>query len=383
MGQDGTIPTIDCQGPTDDRQISLSVYTLNEKAIVRYGNDSKAGGVTVLCGGPTNVYVEPEMAHLFLNTVKIYDGHRAHFPFPTIPRIEAGLYDDGNTYYHHNSTNGELHMAKLPNMIYGEDGVMFVTHEYGHHYQDRYLFTSPDEDGLMRFTRGCATQHPPESLSSFGCALGEGFADWYALVVRGADLPDWLRRTEGNWFYINCRDGYTSTRGRVTCTTDGSIVQGAVTAMLWDMIDQSTEDHDRIRRWPEDIARGMKQCRVRVGSNWIGYNGIDHFIYCMENRLPYNVSVRSAATGRDTVIVLFNTRPANQYPNANSGTWLLDGANATEFRRLWLVNLYSKHAHISASPVLRNVEPEPTPLPPADDGGGGGGCGLPECPIIY
>ncbi len=235
VGADGSIPTIDCQGSTTDRRVTLNVYTLNEKAIVRYQNNERAGGAATSCGGPTNVYLDPEMAHLFLNTVKIYDGHRIHFPFPTIPRIEAGLYDDGRTYYHHDSTNGELHMAKLPQMIYSEDGVMFVTHEYGHHYQDRYLFTPGDGDGLMRFTRDCRELHPPESSSNFGCALGEAFADWYAVVVRENELPDWRWRMEDNWFYRNCVGGNTP-RGQITCTSDGSIVQGAVAAMLWDIL---------------------------------------------------------------------------------------------------------------------------------------------------
>ncbi len=126
----------------------------------------------------------------------------------------------------------------------------------------------------------------------------------------------------------------------------------------------------------------MKQCRVRVGSNWIPYNGIDHFIYCMEDRLPYAVTVRSPTTGRDTTLALFPQRPANQRPNDNSGTRLLRG-EADTYRRMWLVNLYSKHNQIGTSPVLRNLEPEPTPLPPGDGGGGGGGCYTVDCPIIY
>ncbi len=384
VASDGSVPLIDCQGATSERRVTIAVHTLNEKAIVHYRESPHAGSLTKLCGGHDDLQVDPEMAHIFLNAVKTFDGHRQHFPFPSTDRLELGLYDDGKTYYDHNyrSGRGELHIAKTSRMVYGEYGVMVAAHEYGHYYQDKFLFTPGDVNGLMRMNPNCPTRHPPETGTDLTCAFGEAFADWYAMIVRPGDLPDWVSKTESNWYYRNCYNHTDAVRGVVRCTVDGSIVQGAVTALLWDLTDSHMgEDHDRIQRPVTNITDAMKSCRVRVGSTWIPYTGIDHLIYCLEDRLPYSVTVRSPGTGRDTTLVLFNTRPANQYPNGHNGTRIL--ANSRDFRRLWLVNLYSKNPEIGQAPALPSIEPAPAPIPPGD-GDGGGGCTDPRnCPIIY
>lgn len=124
----------------------------------------------------------------------------------------------------------------------------------------------------------------------------------------------------------------------------------------------------------------MKTCRIRIGSNWYPYDGIDHLIFCLENRSPYKVTVRSAVTESDVTLVLFGSRPQNQWPAEVTPGAVFPSNN--DFRLLWLTNLYSKVNHVGSSPTMRNVEYPSEPIPPGDGGGGGGGgCG--ECAIIY
>ncbi|HLM68547.1 MAG TPA: hypothetical protein VK358_13505, partial [Longimicrobium sp.] len=384
-GPNGSIGTIDCQGTSSERRISVQVYTIAEYVNVkRYSQNSDlAGTYSGTCGGHNGISSDALMSHLFTNLVKTVDGHRARFGSPP-DRINAVLYDDGLTYYDFLKPGGELHIAYAGNMIWGEYGVMVAAHEHGHLWQDRKLFQSPDRNGLLRYwSRDCQRLHPPESLSSLPCAIGEAFADWYAVVVRETDLPTWKNHLETNYYYRNCVPGYSPGRGNVTCTDDGSIVQGAVAAMFWDISDGSSgESHDYIYRTPQTLADAIRSCRVYQGE-WIGYTGVDHLIFCIENRFPYRVAIRHPTTGRDTVAHLFTTRATNRQPSAASG-------NAFEpqsqyFRQMWLVNLYSKRPDIGTSPVFYSMlpppEPDPEPEPEPEPELPCGGDGQAMCPM--
>ena len=368
-GSDGRIPgSIDCQGPTSERRISVQVYTLAEYVNVkRYSQNSElAASYSGTCGGHTAISANALMSHLFTNLMKTVAGHRARFSFPP-DRITAVLFDDGKTYYDY--FNDVLHIAYVGNMIWGEHGVMVAAHEHGHLWQNRKLFQSPDQNGLIRYwSRACQEQHPPESSSTLSCAFGEAFADWYAVVVRETDLPTWRHQLETNYYYKNCTPG-PSPRGTVVCTTDGSIIQGAVAAFFWDIIDGTFgESHDNIQRSPQTLADAIKSCRVYLGG-WIGYTGVDHLIFCIENRFPYRVAIRHATTGRDTTAFLFPTRATNRQPEAANG--LAFEPQSEYFRRMWLVNLYSKRPEIGSSPVFYNVQPAPEPEPEPPCGGPG------------
>jgi hypothetical protein len=289
-GPDGRIPgTIDCQGTTSDRRIHVQVYTLAEHVNVKRNSQGSelAGSYLGTCGGYSTITANAFMAHLFTNLMKTVDGHYARFGYPP-SRINAVLYEnDPYTYYDFLKPGGELHIAYVGDMIWNEYGVMVAAHEHGHLWQDRKLWQSPEQNGLLRYwSRDCQRQHPPESASSFACAVGEGFADWYAVVVRETDLPTWRSQLETNYYYRNCVPGYSPGRGNVVCTDDGSIVQGAVGALFWDIIDSSGESHDYIYRTPAMLAEAIRSCRVyQPGSGYIAYNGVDHLIYCIEPRL--------------------------------------------------------------------------------------------------
>lgn len=362
LGADGTSPIIDCGAPAGQRRITAAVYTVSQRVDVSFGSGAearRAGTYSTTCGGETVVRADAEMAHLFLNLQKTVEGHNTRFGVYPPHRIYAGLYTDGRTYYDHNDEiNHELHIYKHPQMIFGEDGVMFAAHEYGHQFQNRYLFSYPDQDGLMRYQNNCATRHPPEAPSNLGCALGEAFADWYAVLVRESAMPIWKHQLETNYYYKNCVPRVDAVRGiTISCPDDGSIIQGAVAALLWDITDDGvSEADDPIQRSPRDLADAMKWCRVTLGSQSLGYTGIDHVIFCLENAAPYTVQL---STG---VVSLFNTRTALPTSATPGYAWFRGSAG---FRKNWLINLYSKRPSVGTSPYPRLIE-EPVPEPEPD-----------------
>ena len=363
LAADGTSPPIDCGAPAGQRRISATVYTVSQRVDVSFGSGTEgrnAGTYSTGCGGEALVRADPEMAHLFVNLVKTADGHNTRFGTYPPHRIYAGLYLDNKTYYDHNHPDHELHIAKNPQMIYGEYGIMVAAHEYGHQFQHRNLFSPPDQDGLMRYQQNCWTRHPPEAPSNLGCALGEGFADWYAVHVREADMPIWKQQLETNHYYRNCVPRVDVERGTtIACVDDGSIIQGAVAALLWDITDDGTsEQDDPIQRPARDLTDAIKWCRVNIGTSSIGYTGIDHVLFCLENASPYTVQL---STG---TVSLFNTRTTLP-TSATAGYAFFRGS--VGFRRNWLINLYSKRSSVGTSPTPRLVlEPEPDPAPEPD-----------------
>lgn len=360
LAADGTSPAIDCGAPAGERRISAFLYTVSQRVNVSFGigtEATNAGTYSTTCGGEVVVRADPEMAHLFVNLQKNVEGHHTRFGAYPPNRIYAGLYIDGRTYYHHDHPDHELHISRDPRMIYGEYGIMVAAHEYGHQFQHRYLFSPPDSDGLMRYQNNCRTQHPPEAPSNLGCALGEGFADWYATHVREADMPTWKQQLEANYYYRNCVPRVDAERGlTISCVDDGSIIQGAVAALLWDITDDGTsEADDPIQRSARDLTDAIKACRVNVGTASLGYTGIDHVIFCFENAAPYTVQL---STG---TVSLFNTR-STLPTSAMSAYAFFRGS--TGFRRNWLINLYSKRSSVGPSPTPKLiVEPEPEPGP--------------------
>jgi hypothetical protein len=204
--------------------------------------------------------------------------------------------------------------------------------------------------------------------------LGEAFADWYAVVVRESDMPGWRRDLEDNRFHLfNCGQ---------KCTSDGSIVQGAISAFLWDITDPAfVEGHDRVQKSPRAVVDAIKGCEVTINrSDWFPYTGIDHLIWCMERRFPYQVRMQKASGSGDTLQTFFNTRSQDHWANDARG-FSVDNLS-DNFRRLWLVNLYSRRINVGTGPVFSSIVPgeEDPGKPPPDEPPCGEGTTQPICP---
>ncbi|MBB4634347.1 hypothetical protein [Longimicrobium terrae] len=355
-GASGTGPVIDCMGATSERLIEVIVQTVNPRTeVINYTSPlpdrTRVGTFFGACGGNIALAAQSEQAHLFMNVNKNYDAHQRVFgSVPTTMR--AGMYPQSGYGSRYDWGARDVRIEPGWNHIWGEQGVMVVTHEWGHLWQDQYLFKSPDTNGLRRFYNGsCPNPHPPGEYTNFGCALGEAFADWYAVVLRESDLPGWRTDLETNRLF----EFYCGSK----CTDDGSVVQGAVHALLWDMYDANgNEQHDRIQVPAQTITNSIKDCQVSANRvDYYGFTGIDHLIWCMERRFPYQVTLRKN-NGVDTVATFFNTRSRNAWANDARGVPVANFSD--DFRRLWLVNLYSERPYVGRTGgIFRTATPIP------------------------
>lgn len=362
----GASPVIDCQGATSERRLQVTVHTENRRAEVRSYITSNpdrtlAGQFVGACGGNVAVTADNQQAHLFTNLNRSWDGHQRVFGTPPT-LMRAGLYPVDGYGSRYNWGADHVRIESKWDNIWGEQAVFTVTHEWGHLWQDQYLYKPPADNGLKRlYNPACPNPHPAGEYTSFGCAYGEAFADWYAVVVRENDVPAWKRDLEENrLFLFHCGQ---------KCTSDGSIVQGAIHAFLWDISDPAmVEGHDRVQKPPLAVVDAVKGCEVTVNRiDWKPYTGIDHLIWCMEQRFPYQVRLQKSS-GQDTLQTFFNTRPQSQWANAARG-FSVDNFS-DDVRRLWLVNLYSKRVNVGTAPVFRSIlaeEQEPVATPPDEE----------------
>jgi hypothetical protein len=68
----------------------------------------------------------------------------------------------------------------------------------------------------------------------------------------------------------------------------------------------------------------------------------------------------------EQLVTFFNTRPMSQWAN-DARAFGLATLN-DDFRRLWLVNLYSKRSNVGNIPIFRSVLPADEPgIPPSDE----------------
>jgi hypothetical protein len=373
----GASATIDCMGPTSERRLQLTVHTENRKAEVKsYINSNpdrtQAGQYFGSCGGTIPITADNQQAHLFMNLSKNWDGHQRAFGITPPVLMKAGLYPTSNygTRYDWGADHVRIEVAHWDH-IWGEQGVMVSAHEWAHLWQDQYLFKYPAADGLKRFYNlACPNPHPLGEYTNLGCALGEAFADWYGVVVRENDLPGWKLNMEENRFHLF----YCGQK----CTDNGSIVQGAVGAFLWDIVDVGFgEGHDRVEKAPILVVDAIKGCEVTINrSDWFAYTGIDHLIWCMERRFPYQVRLRKTSGSGDTLQTFFSTRASDRWANDARGFSV--ASLSDDFRRIWLVNLYSKRINVGTGPVFSSIVPGEEPVP--EEPPCGEGTNQPVCP---
>lgn len=377
----GDGPVIDCKGPMTERRLELTVHTDNSKVelknyLTSNSNRTTVGQFYAACGGRVDIRANDEQAHLFTNLNKNWDAHTRVFGIAPPTIIRAGLYPISTRGTRYDWGAVDVHVEPRFDNIFTEFGVFTSAHEWAHLWQDQYLYEYPAPNGLKRFY-GCGDEHIVSQETNFGCALAEAFADWYAVLIRESDVPNWRRDLEENTAHLlKCVNN---------CTTDGSVVQGAVSAFLWDITDPAfVENFDRIQKRPMDMIYSIKGCTVSVNRlDYFPYTGIDHLIWCMENRYPYEVRVQTASG--DQLMTFFNKRSRSAWPMAARGPML--DAFSDDFRRLWLVDLYSKLSVIGQTPIFRILDPSEDPTlqqpstEPADTNCTQTGIGI-TCPAV-
>lgn len=198
--------------------------------------------------------------------------------------------------------------------IWGRTGTFITTHEYGHAFHEKAL------GGFIRYYSGCGTHSLTTLATNMRCALPEGFADYFAVVVR-PDETGYDQSWESNYYYRT-----------YLLNQDGSRSEGAIAAFFYDLTDNNrfgAETHDVVQYAGTVVGTVISTCQVYEGGYWIYNNGIDHLVYCFERR------VDPAVTGSSTY---FPTRS----PDPTSYAVSSYTTDPTEVRKLWRRNLYNQ-----------------------------------------
>jgi hypothetical protein len=207
--------------------------------------------------------------------------------------------------------------------IFGAFGTYSAVHEYAHAFH----FMAIEPWGALD---ACPDPHYVNDPTGLGCAFREGFADFAAAWVAGTALDGTSfapRLIEADrWLEPNRPAGAGS-------DYDGSIIEGAVAAFLFDMVDGTytndgvSGDDDTVE-WPGSyIADLISTCYVDGTVTRV--SGIDQFIYCAENN-PQAYTANPFNSWRvypGSTAIEYATEPAGWSPS--------------KVRALWRWNLYN------------------------------------------
>ncbi len=193
-------------------------------------------------------------------------------------------------------TSGEDRIYLGASDVPGSYGTFVVPHEYGHAGHEKALGGNA--------ASGTCSWHTLNAAINLKCAYSEGFADFHAAYTAGPILTSSFGSDysiEHNSYYPGWI--YNSQHQPVNQSSDGSIIEGAVAAFFYDLVDgpnepdgasnQADGDDDAIQYSGKYVSDIVKTCKVD-GS--VRANGIDHLVYCFErqidqeSRIPASIS---------------------------------------------------------------------------------------------
>jgi len=230
-----------------------------------------------------------------------------------------------NSYYDPNSDQVTIQTSS----VWGEWGVFTLAHEYGHAAHQRAL------NVIFGYGACAESGHYIDGSYNLGCAYTEGFADFHGVYTR----RDALTNTFASDYNIEHNVFYSS--------GDGSIVEGAVAAFLYDLVDgpgdpdgaanESDGDDDAVQYPGTYVATLMRTCNITYdffGFHVRSENGIDDLSYCLERQVDPAVKNSSA---------YFVTRPSsNEAVSASEGATEPPSWSQSAIRTLWTHNLYGQ-----------------------------------------
>jgi hypothetical protein len=238
-------------------------------------------------------------------------------------RITA-MVADADTGYRTKYTTDDDRIRFNQSTVFGEPGMFAINHEYGHAFHWKAIDPPSSYDCK-------ADEHSVALPYTLSCAFVEGFADFFSVWVAGGYLNAG-RNISDNYFENNpYRDN-----------GDGSLIEGAVGAFLYDLVDGASEPDGLVNdapgeeawdnaHWPGSyVASLMSSCNMTIGSTTYGrIDGIDEFIYCAERSLAAQALSQYFVDRSSTFTAVAEgaTEPA---------TW-----SSAEVRKHWLYNLYN------------------------------------------
>lgn len=151
--------------------------------------------------------------------------------------------------------------------VWGVYAQFVQAHEYGHAFQ---YFLEPSVKQAVYYD--CPNPHAMNISTTHGCALAEGFPDYYAVAVAGSFA---------GYFVTDIESG----RYSPASPSNGSRTEGAVASFLYDLTDPANETHDQTAYSGFYVAEVLRTCEVTISGAWVHQRGIDHLVYCFMNAL--------------------------------------------------------------------------------------------------
>ena len=306
-------PSAYYEGAGDVRLVNLDVGIVPEVSASLYLTDSA-------CGRVSSVQSDPEQSIVYVNfsdAIPSIESLTGESRGKILVHVVASNANDTCVY----GTTPTERITMLrnrassgKNCVWGDWGRFAAAHEYGHALHHAALGGLAIDSLLI--ANGCR-DHDWEVQTSLACAFNEGFASYLALASVGSGVFALEDSVEVNW--------WLGSEGN-----DGARQDGSVAAVFWDIDDAGSEPHDALNLSGAYIADVVRTCKVRVGTSWVDRSGIDHLVYCFENR------VDSSITGNSSYFSTRATDPTDQRESAVEPS----GWTAARIRSIWLRNLY-------------------------------------------
>jgi len=178
--------------------------------------------------------------------------------------------DGGSSY------NGILDRITLAWRIAHRPSFLWVVaHEYGHALHHKAL------GGIWLRSPNCG-KHYIDSISSYKCALKEGFADYAGTI--GSD-----------GYFRNCFEHFGTPKGsRGFCKNVSHDrkpeIEGWVAAPFMDLIDDREDVADNTEYSGYYVARVFKTCETKsiylgIIPNWVKRSNVSNIVWCLENSI--------------------------------------------------------------------------------------------------
>jgi hypothetical protein len=280
--ENGETP-VECKQNDPIYEVQISVFAENSDVIVHDQADSKQ--VSYLedptCGATVTADAYSSTSHVF-SRMNITIERSQNFFQRSRGQLPVSLSFGGGSFYQPNGwfVNGHLYGGDY--VVIDENDSRFdrtsgnwvIAHEYGHAFHEKGLGGNATPPG-----GGCPDPHYLRGAHNLTCAFSEGFADYFGGVTVDPGNP-FKSGFENNVHYPALSS--KSTSGPLE---DGSIIEGAVAAFLYDLTDPANESHDGADYPGVYVAEIIETCEVYV-SGWQRATGVDHLVACFQKSLP-------------------------------------------------------------------------------------------------
>ena len=318
---------VECEQEDPVYEVQISVLAENGDVVVYDQADSKQ--VSYLedpaCGATVVTDAYSSTSHVFSRMDVTIERSRNFFQ-RSRSKIPVKLsYSEGSLYWPDGwFINGHLYGGDYIVINEGDSrfsnssGNRIIAHEYGHALHEKGLGGNATPPG-----GGCPDEHYLRGAHNLTCAFSEGFAQYHAGTTIDSE-NSFITALEDNEYYPALSS--ISTSGPLE---DGSIIEGAVAAFLYDLTDPANESHDGANYPGMYVAEIIETCKVYEAAGWRRADGVDHLIACFQQSLP----------DYSTYFPNRGTPPFNFQENASEpGGW-----QAGDITLLWETNLFDAY----------------------------------------